>query len=48
MNRLIDENEYEVYTLDTDPEMEKKKKGSYTMEEILKAVEILNEQNKNS
>lgn len=48
MNRLIDETEYPVYTLDTDPETEKKKQGSYTVEEILEAVKALNEQNKSS
>ena len=44
MTLVIDEKEYPVYTLDSDPEMEKKKNGNYTMEEILEAVEALNEQ----
>jgi hypothetical protein len=34
-----------VYTLDPDPEMEKKKNGTYSTEEILEAVEALHEQN---
>ena len=41
----IDEKEYPVYTLDNDPELEKKKNGYYTIEEILEAVKVLNEQN---
>ena len=45
MNRLFDEKEYPVYTLDSDPEMEKKKNGTYSTEEILEAVKALNEQN---
>ena len=45
MNRLIDEKEYPVYTLDHDPEIEKKKNGNYSIEEILQAVKALNEQN---
>ena len=48
MISVIDEKEYPVYTLDHDPEMEKKKNGTYSVEEILKAVKALNEQNKNS
>ena len=48
MNRLIDEKEYPVYTLDPDPEMEKKKHGTYSTEEILGAVKELNGQKKNS
>ena len=48
MISVIDEKEYPVYTLDTDPEMEKKKNGTYSVEEILEAVEALNEQNKSS
>ena len=42
---VIDEKEYPVYTLDSDPEMEKKKNGTYSMEEILEAVKALHEQN---
>lgn len=45
MSSLIDEKEYPAYTLDSDPEMEKKKRGTYSTEEILEAVEALNEQN---
>ena len=45
MNRLIDEREYPVYTLDSDPEMEKKKRGTYSTEEILEAIKALHEQN---
>ena len=45
MNSVIDDKEYPVYTLDSDPLMEKKKNGDYTIEEILEAVEALNEQN---
>jgi len=45
MNSVIDEKEYPVYTLDNDPEMEKKKNGTYSIEEILKAVKALHEQN---
>jgi hypothetical protein len=41
----IDEKEYPVYTLDKDTELEKKKNGDYTIEEILEAVKVLNEQN---
>jgi len=48
MVSVIDEKEYPVYTLDYDPEMEKKKNGTYSVEEILEAVEALNEQNKSS
>ena len=45
MYSVIDEKEYPVYTLDSDPEMEKKKRGTYSTEEILKAVKVLlNEQ----
>ena len=42
---VIDERQYPVYTLDSDPEMEKKKNGTYSIEEILEAVKVLNEQN---
>ncbi len=42
---VIDETEYPVYTLDSDPEMEKKKNGTYSIKEILEAVRVLNEQN---
>jgi hypothetical protein len=42
---VIDEKEYPVYTLDTDPEMEKKKRGTYSTEEILEAIKALHEQN---
>ena len=35
----IDETEYPVYTLDCDPEMEKKKRGMYSVAEILEAVD---------
>ena len=45
MSTVIDEKEYPVYTLDSDPEMEKKKRGTYSIEEILEAIKILNEQN---
>ncbi len=45
MHLVIDETEYPVYTLDSDPEMEKKKRGTYSIEEILKAIEALHEQN---
>jgi hypothetical protein len=45
MVSVIDEKEYPVYTLDPDPEMEKKKNGTYSVEEILEAVKALNEQN---
>ena len=45
MASVIDEKQYPVYTLDCDPEMEKKKNGTYSIEEILEAVRILNEQN---
>ena len=45
MTSVIDETEYPVYTLDSDPLMEKKKNGTYSIEEILEAVRILNEQN---
>jgi len=45
MYSVIDEKEYPVYTLDSDPLMEKKKNGDYTIEEILKAVKALHEQN---
>ena len=37
----IDETEYPVYTLDCIPEMEKKKRGSYSVEEILEAVNAI-------
>ena len=42
---VIDEKQYPVYTLDSDPEMEKKKNGTYSIEEILEAVKALHEQN---
>ena len=45
MASVIDEKQYPVYTLDSDPEMYKKKNGIYSIEEILEAVRILNEQN---
>jgi hypothetical protein len=45
MYSVIDETEYPVYTLDSDPEMEKKKRGTYSTEEILEAVKALHEQN---
>ena len=45
MASVIDEKQYPVYTLDSDPEMEKKKNGTYSTEEILKAVKALHEQN---
>ena len=48
MYSVIDETEYPVYTLDSDPEMEKKKHGTYPTEEILQAVKTLNKQEKNS
>ena len=48
MHSVIDEKQYPVYTLDSDPEMEKKKNGTYSIEEILEAVKALHEQNKNS
>jgi hypothetical protein len=43
----IDEKKYPVYTLDHDPEMEKKKRGTYSVEEILAAIKMLNTQKKN-
>ena len=42
---VIDEKQYPVYTLDSDPEIEKKKNGTYPIEEILEAVKALHEQN---
>ena len=45
MASVIDEKQYPVYTLDSDPEMEKKKNGNYSTEEILEAVKALHEQN---
>jgi hypothetical protein len=45
MSPAIDETEYPVYTLDSDPEIEKKKNGTYSTEEILEAVKALHEQN---
>ena len=45
MTSVIDEKEYPVYTLDNDPEMEKKKRGTYSTEEILEAIKALHEQN---
>lgn len=41
MSRLIDETQYPVYTLDCFPEMEIKKRGSYSVEEILEAVNAI-------
>ena len=43
MASVIDEKQYPVYTLDL--EIEKKKNGKYSVEEILEAIKILNEQN---
>jgi len=48
MSPVIDEIEYSVYTLDSDPDMEKKKNGNYSIEEILEAIKALHEQNKSS
>ena len=48
MYSVIDEKEYPVYTLDHDPEMEKKKNGTYSVKDILEAVKALHEQNKSS
>ena len=45
MTSVIDEKQYPVYTLDSDTEMEKKKNGTYSIEEILEAVKALHEQN---
>ena len=45
MASVIDEKQYPVYTLDSDPEMEKKKNVNYSIEEILEAVKALHEQN---
>jgi len=45
MSPVIDETAYPVYTLDSDPDMEKKKNGIYFTEEILEAVKALHEQN---
>ena len=45
---VVDEREYPVYTLDHDPEIEKKKYGTYSTEEILKCVRVLNGQKENS
>jgi hypothetical protein len=42
---VIDEKQYPVYTLDSNPEMENKKNGTYSIEEILEAVKALHEQN---
>ncbi len=44
----IDGKDYPVYTLDIDPNMEKKKNGTYSTEEILQAIKALHEQNKSS
>ncbi len=44
MYSVIDDTEYPVYTLDSDPEMEKKKHGTYSIKEILHAVKMLNKQ----
>ena len=38
MYSVIDQTEYPVYTLDSDPEMEKKKRGTFSTKEILEAV----------
>jgi hypothetical protein len=48
MSPVIDEKQYPVYTLDSDPDMEKKKNGTYSIEEILEAIKALHEQNKSS
>jgi hypothetical protein len=48
MSPTIDETQYPVYTLDSDPEIEKKKNGNYTIQEILEAIKALHEQNKSS
>jgi hypothetical protein len=48
MISVIDEKQYPVYTLDSDPEMEKKKNETYSIEEILEAVKALHEQDKSS
>ena len=48
MASVIDETEYPVYNLDSDPEMEKKKNETYSVKEILEAVKALHEQNKSS
>jgi hypothetical protein len=48
MYLVIDEKEYPVYTLDSDPLMKKKKCGTYSTEEILEAVKTLNKQKKNT
>jgi hypothetical protein len=45
MTSVIDEKQYPVYTLDSNPEMENKKNGTYSIEEILEAVKALHEQN---
>ena len=45
MSTIIDETIYTVYTLDNDPEIEKKKNGTYSIEEILEAIKALHEQN---
>jgi len=47
MASVIDEKQYPVYTLDSDLdlEIEKKKNGTYSIEEILEAVKALHEQN---
>jgi len=45
MSPVIDETAYPVYTPDSDPEIEKKKNGTYSTEEILEAIKVLNEQN---
>jgi len=48
MSTAIDETAYPVYTLGSDTEMEKKKNGTYSIEEILESVKTLHEQNKSS
>jgi hypothetical protein len=45
MTSVIDEKQYPVYTLDSDPEIEKKKNGTYSIEEILESIKALHEQN---
>jgi len=48
MSTVIDEKQYPVYTLGSDPEIKKKKNGTYSTEEILEAIKLLHEQNKSS
>jgi ASC-1-like (ASCH) protein len=47
MSSVIDAREYPVYSLYSDPEMEKKKRGTYSTEEILEAARELYGQEKN-